>query len=127
MPMRRRLPNRSLPARASALIRLTMLPTVRHAIRSSAVTARLGRPRRQPSSRVVEGAGVARAVARPWHRADNHAVGLAADPPHLGFEVRGDDPQIKRPPPTGPRTAIVLAAPPAADATSAGLRLPQSR
>jgi hypothetical protein len=62
MPMRRRLPNRSLPARASALTRLTMLPTVRHAIRSSAVTAVL-------SVRVASQAAVsskARVWPAPW-------------------------------------------------------------
>src|SRR6266516_3601197 len=37
-----------------------------------------------------------RTVARPWHRAGNNAVVLAADPRHLGFDVRGDDPEIQR-------------------------------
>ncbi len=68
----------------------------------------------QPRAGVVEGVGVAGAMAGPGHLGDDHAMLGAANPGGVRLQERPDAAQIKRPPPPpAPAPVIARAAPPA--------------
>ena len=126
--MRRSPSRRSTVASTSALTRVTIAPTVRHATRSSWHTARLRGPDREPGGQVIEVPGVPGAVAGPRHRGDHDAVASAADPRRGRLEEHLRRPQVQRSPAAAALAVVIARGPsPAAAAAAPGLRVRPDR